>query len=962
MDPRVQAALENTDKWYKLDISQVLANYFAYDTDVPILNKTWSDYAAGFFIRALLETHQEKILKLVFTKPNSQKMDVLDAFFGAIHRSPDFVAAAYQYAIPNEISEQTFFSRLMYTNNHQHLLMKDGKPTKFGDLLANDKAKITSFFNAVVSSRYSIDYLLSYSDFFVQYCPELLEKRFAKAIYVRGYREGFNCELANKLLKLDKDRFEPLIHAELANGDADFSVQQSKFQAVVHLYRSDSKKYKDFYLDYIHKYLDYFTKKECYPLGRDSFEPRDIERFDKNMKKAWWNPESFSMIYWIFDHLRTISVADFETRIKDFCKNTAFMPKEIIGMVKDHFKSESLVIIKDIFGIKNHDSDLDYPIVLIESLEGLDWATHSKDIWKYCSKLKFQIQAKIVKSLVAKPDVILPFVETGISKTKTEKLMSYLVFANVDSTQQTLWDYFQKETDNSVRELMLPIVKRIFYTTSFDLEKVNELVQFAVDRDAYKKGLKGGILDFDQLPDIYLENGDKLDENQVKFLVYRMSMIKVMQSDTEAKLLINHIDKTKSTEFAKAILEAFLAKGAPAKQKYIMCLAGILGDESLLDFLKKLFRDLHDGKRLKMAQYVISTIAMIGTDKALRHVEYISRKYKRKASLEAAAIEALENAAEEMGIDIYELSDRIIPDFGFDGLYKTIDVGGEEYRIFVANDFKLQFITEDGKIRKSVPKAASKELKTELKTIQKEIREVNRAQKERLEQYMVLERRWILEDWTKFYLMNPVMFIYASTLLWGVFDDKNELQKLFYVDEDASLLDIEDDEIDIENGKIGIIHPLRLSDKQKSDWNAKFYEYEIAQPFEQLNRPSFALSESEKTAKKIVRYDGKGASKGNQATQGHFERRGWRKEVSDGGCFDFSKKFKQEGMYAFLSLEGLCIGWYDEKVQFHNIHFMKIGEYAWKEKDFISLKDVPEIMFSEVIADMEGILEVEDEG
>ena len=247
-------------------------------------------------------------------------------------------------------------------------------------------------------------------------------------------------------------------------------------------------------------------------------------------------------------------------------------------------------------------------------------------------------------------------------------------------------------------------------------------------------------------------------------------------------------------------------------------------------------------------------------------------------------------------------------------------------------------------------------MKAELKVIQKEVREVNRAQKERLEQYMVLERRWNKDKWTKFYLMNPVMFIYASTLLWGVFDKNNKLQKLFYVDEDTSLLDIEDDEIDINNGKIGIVHPLRLTDEQKTAWSQKFYEYNIVQPFSQLNRDFFGLQSTEENAKTIERYNGKPSSKGARATQGHFERRGWRKDVKDAGCFDFIKTFKQEGLYAFLSLEGLCIGWYDSDVKFYNISFMKIGDSYWNFENRISLKDVPEIMFSEIIADMEAIV------
>ncbi len=937
----------------------------------------WQEYS---IIVAFTKDFGEQLFPFHFSSP-----DRISAFVNRLDRFPNQIVPAYNYYLNNGGNLKSFLELVAKAEWHINFIFKekyeykatfrDDDLSPFGKLFKTfSPDDVQVFFDVTrkfeVESLYR-DRVIRNLNFFHRYFPKLVLDNIDQIIryqkndsylMIKGLLKPLSI---HRLLELDAKLYAPLIEKKLPKY-YEFKLAGWDYFALSELYKyHPTDENTERFSKFVNDYLDCFTVVEKYPKGDNLKDKKErIKKHPLNYEDVARITTNYTVSrYWgksVIKHcllgVKSLSEKDFNTRLEDFCKNTVYVPDDILDVIEE-YDGDKMRCLGDVMKIKNIDNRAyDFSVKLMEASEDLDWSPYASAIWTYLSKQDFRHQAAVAKILAKKPEVVMPFLKKGLTKTKGERALAFLVLGALESKEakDLLWTSFHDESDDKIRERILPIIVRRFYKEELSLDEVNEIIAAAEKRGAIKAGLKGNVLDFNDLPALLFKDGKQLSSLQVQFLVYRMSQIKIMISDPEAKLLMNYIDKTSSTDFAKAILETFLAKGAVAKQKYIMCLSGILGDESLLDYLKQLFKKLHDDKRLKMAQYVIATIAMIGTDKALRHVEFISRKFKRKASLETAAIEALENAAEELGMDIFELQDKIIPDFGFDGLYKTIDADGEEIRVFVAKDFKLQYITEDNKIRKSPPKSVSKEVKAELKLIQKEIRDVNKAQKERLEQYMVLERRWSREDWEKFYLLNPVMFIYASTLVWGVFDADNQVKQLFYVDEDAALMDLEDDELELAEGKIGIVHPLRLSKEQQSEWNQKFYDLDIAQPFAQLNRPTFFVNDEDKVSE-IVRYNGKGSEKGARGTQGHFERRGWRKEVSDGGCFDMSKTFKQDGIYAFLNVSGMCIGWYDEDVVFYGITFRKVDYDSWSESK-INLADVPAIVFSEVIADMEGIV------
>src|ERR1700748_887604 len=179
-----------------------------------------------------------------------------------------------------------------------------------------------------------------------------------------------------------------------------------------------------------------------------------------------------------------------------------------------------------------------------------------------------------------------------------------------------------------------------------------------------------------------------------------------------------------------------------------MTTAALLGDDEQVKTIRHMIDSWIIANRGKMAEYGIAALVLHGSNRALRYVEGYSRKYvAKKPNLGAAALAALEAVARQQNITLHELGDRLVPDFGFDGLFKHFSAGREEYRAFIDSKFKLAFFNEDNKKLKSVPAAATAEQKQEFKELTKEVKEVVKAQSSRLEYYLVIQRKWTTQQW-----------------------------------------------------------------------------------------------------------------------------------------------------------------------------------------------------------------------
>lgn len=224
--------------------------------------------------------------------------------------------------------------------------------------------------------------------------------------------------------------------------------------------------------------------------------------------------------------------------------------------------------------------------------------------------------------------------------------------------------------------------------------------------------------------------------------------------------------------------------------------------------------------------------------------------------------EKIAQVAEARGLTPEELADRLVPDLGLDDNGTLVlDFGPRQF--FVGFDESLKpFVKDaDGSRLKDLPKPNQKdhpELSAaaveRYKAMKKDAKAIASLQLIRLEQGMCGRRRWSPAQFRQFFLEHPLMRHLARRLVWGVYRDR-VLADAFRVAEDLSLANREDDLYELlQEVEIGVAHVLEMDPVLKGEFGQIFADYEILQPFRQLGRETYTLTEAEQKSGEITRF------------------------------------------------------------------------------------------------------------
>lgn len=231
------------------------------------------------------------------------------------------------------------------------------------------------------------------------------------------------------------------------------------------------------------------------------------------------------------------------------------------------------------------------------------------------------------------------------------------------------------------------------------------------------------------------------------------------------------------------------------------------------------------------------------------------------------------------------------------------------------------------------------------------------SQKQRLELALSTAREWEVEAWKLLFVKNPIMHQFAIGLIWGMYED-GRLKKSFRYMEDGSFNTEEGDEFFLPaQGKIGLVHPVELDGQSKIAWKEQLADYEIVQPFEQLDRAVFAMTEEEAGTQELTRFQDKTVN--DMVLGSRLFVLGWyRGSVQDAGGFDtYYREDKEIGLGVELHFSGSFVGYSNEDVTVYDARFYKAGtiargSYVYDEADkdkALFLREVPARYFSEIV-------------
>lgn len=438
-----------------------------------------------------------------------------------------------------------------------------------------------------------------------------------------------------------------------------------------------------------------------------------------------------------------------------------------------------------------------------------------------------------------------------------------------------------------------------------------------------------------------------------------------------AQLLAEDLQPTELAIYMNELFDRWIVMGAETKKRWVLYATAIHGGEEMVQKLQHQIREWPQAARGALAAEAVKALALSPSPRALLLVDGIARKFKFK-QVRAAAQEALAFAASELKITREELSDRIVPDLGFDAnMERAFDYGERKFIVKLSPALDLEIEDENGKKLKSLPAPGKKDDETKaaaayesFKQLKKQMKTTVSSQKARLEYALFVRREWLADAWKNLFVKNPLMHLFAIGFIWGVYDKDKLIQSFRYM-EDGSFNTQDEEEYTLpEDAHISLVHPMELSDEEKAAWKEQLEDYEITQPIEQLDRAVYIRTEEEADKKGLERFGGYLVN--DLSLNGKLTELGWyRGSVQDGGGFySYYREEEEIEIGVELHFSGAYVGGMNDNVTIYDVRFYKAGtiehgsyiyDEADKEKAYF-LKDVPARYFSEIVLQLTKVI------
>ena len=338
-------------------------------------------------------------------------------------------------------------------------------------------------------------------------------------------------------------------------------------------------------------------------------------------------------------------------------------------------------------------------------------------------------------------------------------------------------------------------------------------------------------------------------------------------------------------------------------------------------------------------------------DIALARILRIQGKVKNKP-LRKKIESAIESLGKTMNMSSDQLKEAVVPDFGLDAQHRIQErIGSYTIGIDLLKHKPTEIIwwEKDQELPKP-PASEKKEAEAVLKKLKadaKTLTEQFSIHKNRIEDFYRQQRTWLFKEWLSLYITHPFIGAIGKRLLWQ-FTKQQQQGVAIYTEQgfrtaSGELLNWPDEQTAVE-----LWHPIFADAALVLQWRTYFTSEEIQQPFKQVFREVYLITDAEETT---GTYSNRFAS--HILNKDHcaalLKVRGWT--VSDLDNKGPNIKYPAWDLQAAFATEGIHLG--EKSKTYGPAHITTDTVTFLQKKKTIPLTEVPPIVFSEVMRDID---------
>ncbi|WP_108246218.1 DUF4132 domain-containing protein [Muricauda brasiliensis] len=825
-------------------------------------------------------------------------------------------------------------------------LLPNGQPTSLGKYVLENFIKDPEFFiNKSLNRQALVELMLKHAkkDF----------EPYLSRFYIITYSDGTKhlpFGVYEVLCKYDSEKYTEILKNTL--NDLDAKCYGCKIDAARLLMENRAEKYGA----------------DAFSLVGETMEYLSNKKNEKPDYKLRWSLGKLSndgipeLIDWTCKHFGKSAIP----LLHNYVKNTKHLDLDVVKITLNHFGSAALDIVGEAFKVNlegNLNGQIRYYNSLFDALSNIDYNPYHEEVWKLLESNSPEIKLLACNEIKKfGPNHVIPRAKTLLNhENATKREMGIRLLLSFEEVWSELMVVMDKEKNEDLRNLLV----RKFYSkpTQITLEEAKRRIASANERGKLSRKPAKWI-DISKFPTLKWSNGVELEDKELLYLFYRQKSWDDISPDPEARDIYPLIDKKSAKGLSSTLLKLIKENGGiMAKNRFALSIMGIFGEDSVVGLLEE---EAITGTNSNACQ-VLGLMETIGAARALDNIaNYFTVKYP---NIREAAQIAFKQIADNKGMLTQELRDAIVPDFGFDGLTKEIKDGDDLYKICIDKSLDLIFEDAEGKCTKSIAKMATSETLGHIATLKKDIKKALEQSTINLEQKLCNQNIWPVEEWKKRFLQNPLSFALAQNFVWGTYQN-GELTKSFMPDERGELQTMEGETFKPEQeALIKLVHPLSLDSQEKDKWSAILQEKGITPPFPQIDRRVFVLDKEKSDTKFDFSHEKRSVSDTD------FKYRtadlGWRRgSILDGGDISsYKKSIPAHNLEAFIMLKGINVqGSFGEKAKIEKLFFVPLDTVytgtdtineprTENDHRLIPFGEVPPVVYSEVVRDIESILE-----